>query len=261
MLASESNKHWKTGYVSGAFDMFHIGHLNLIRRSKERCDRLIVGVLSDEVIERIKKKCPVIPLDERMEIIGALKYADEVTITTYPLLNKVVAWEKYKFDAMFSGDDHKDDGWAARETELKERGADLVYFPYTKNVSTTALQNATLLPKAENADMARRIEDGFRYLFPFDKVSKGERIVIYGAGDVGTQYAKQLGALNFCKVVAFADTYAKLGSEIMGIRCLTPGELKENCDIYDRIVIASTLYHARITDRLRVLGISPERIV
>ena len=102
MFASETNKHWYTGYISGAFDMFHIGHLNLIRRAKGRCARLIVGVLTDEVIERIKKKWPVVPLAERAEIVASLRYVDEVDITTPELLNKVNAWEKYKFDAMFS---------------------------------------------------------------------------------------------------------------------------------------------------------------
>ena len=86
MLANETDKHWSKGYISGTFDMFHIGHLNLIRRAKERCDYLVVGVLSDDAVLRLKKRMPVIPQEERLEIIGALKYVDEVDITTLTLL-------------------------------------------------------------------------------------------------------------------------------------------------------------------------------
>ena len=260
MLASETDKFWQTGYISGSFDMFHIGHLNLMRRSKERCARLIVGVLADEVISSMKGKWPVIPLVERMEIVQAIKYVDEVDVTTADLLNKIAAWEHYRFDAMFSGDDHADDGWAWEEEELKSLGADIVFFPYTKEVSTTRLQDLTLPQKAENADKARRI-GVFRHIFPFDKVEKGERIVIYGAGRVGEQYARQLAALDYCEIVAFADTYADSEASIDGKRCYAPDELISNLDVFDRIVIASTSYHTQILNRLHALGISPKKIV
>lgn len=142
MLASETDKRWRRGYVSGSFDLFHVGHLNLIRRAKERCDYLVVGVLADECIVNGKGKRPVIPLRDRLEIISALKYVDETDVTTEPLLNKVRAWEKYRFDAMFSGDDHASDGWAWEEEDLRERGAELVFFPYTKDVSTSLLRDS-----------------------------------------------------------------------------------------------------------------------
>jgi len=260
MLASQTDKRWRKGYVSGAFDMFHIGHLNLIRRAKERCDYLVAGVLTDEVIARIKKKWPVIPLGERLEIIGALKYVDEVDITTVPLLNKITAWEKYRFDAMFSGDDHQHDGWAKEEADLLQRGAELVFFPYTKEVTTTLLQDMTLPPKADHAAIAIAVEN-FRRVFPFDKVYKGERIIIYGAGRVGAQYAAQLAALEYCEIVAFADTNARSGDTLNGIRCLTPDELKNSMDTFDRIVIATALYRDEILGVLRTLGIPPERLV
>ena len=260
MLATETDKHWGKGYVSGAFDMFHIGHLNLIRRTKERCDRLIVGVLTDELIAAGKKKWPVIPLYERMEILRALKYVDEVDVTTQSLLDKAIAWNKYKFDAMFSGDDHIDDGWATEEEELKTLGADLVFFPYTKDVSTSCIQELALPPKANEADKARRIGE-FRHIFPFDKVNRGERVVIYGTGDVGEQYARQLDALDFCEIAAFSDTYAKAGDEFEGMCCLPPEDLLTGAVVYDRIVISSTSYYDAILGRLRTLGIQPEKIV
>lgn len=260
MLASDTDRIWKVGYVSGAFDMFHIGHLNLIRRASERSDRLIVGVLTDEVVDGIKKKWPVIPLRERMEIVRAVKYVDEVDATTQSLLNKIKAWEKYRFDAMFSGDDHINDGWAKEEDELKALGVDLVFFPYTKEVSSELLQSETLPPKAENADKARRIGE-FTHLFPFDKIEKGERIVVYGTGIVGEQYARQLEALDFCELAAFADTYAEKNTEFLEKPLYAPEELLLNSDKYDRVVIASTKYHDQIISRLRALGIQPWRVV
>lgn len=138
--AESSDKRWKTGYVSGTFDMFHIGHLNLLRRAKERCDFLVVGVLSDECVMKNKGKLPVIPLADRLDIIASCKYVDQVDVTTMELLNKVSAWEQYRFDAMFSGDDHARDGWAHEAEALEKRGADLVFFPYTLKVSSTELR-------------------------------------------------------------------------------------------------------------------------
>lgn len=261
MLATDTNKHWNIGYVSGSFDMFHMGHLNLIRRSKERCNKLIVGVLTDELVLKRKNKWPTIPLKERLEIVGAIKYVDEVDITTEPLIYKFNALEKYGFDAMFSGDDHIADGWGHDEEELKAVGVDLVFFPYTKEVSTSRLQEITLPPRAEHADKARKLDVGVQYLFPFDKVNKKERIVIYGIGKVGEQYALQLSTLDFCEVVAFADTYAKSGDLFEGKRCLTPEEVRFFEKDYDRIVIASTTYHSHILSRLRSLGIEPGRII
>jgi len=142
VFASETDKNWNIGYVSGTFDMFHIGHLNLIRRAKERCNHLIVGVLSDEVVIKTKHINPIISLENRMEIIKALKYVDEVDITTHDLINKVNAWNKYKFDAMFSGDDHYKHGLAMDGRAIEELGAELVYFTYTQGISTTSLRNA-----------------------------------------------------------------------------------------------------------------------
>ncbi|MDR3295834.1 MAG: glycosyltransferase [Clostridiales Family XIII bacterium] len=138
---TDAVKHYKTGYVSGSFDMFHVGHLNLLRRARECCGHLIVGVLSDACILAGKKKAPVIPLEDRLEIVRSCKYVDEVDVTTDDLLNKVTAWHKYHFDAMFTGDDHKDDGWAWEEPELNRLGVELVFFPYTQKVSSTRLRS------------------------------------------------------------------------------------------------------------------------
>jgi glycerol-3-phosphate cytidylyltransferase len=133
VLALETDKHWSVGYVSGVFDQFNIGHLNIIRRAKERCDTLIVGVLSDDAAFQVKNKEPKIALHSRLAIVEALKYVDVADVTSIEMLNKVAAWHRYKFDAMFSGDNHLDDsGWTWEEELLKNLGAELVFFPYTR---------------------------------------------------------------------------------------------------------------------------------
>ena len=141
MLASETGKHWNIGYVSGSFDLFHIGHLNLIRRAKERCNHLIVGVLTDELIFDRKKKHPVIPLEQRMAIVEAIKYVDEVIITTPDIIPRPEACRKLGFNAFFTGDDWQGAiSQVEEEQKLNEMGADLVYFPYTKEQSTTKIR-------------------------------------------------------------------------------------------------------------------------
>lgn len=127
------------GYTTGVFDLFHIGHLNIIKRAKEQCDYLIVGVSTDELVEEYKHKRPVIPYEERKAIVGAIKYVDEVV----PQINrdKFAAWEKYKFDRMFVGDDWKGSSlFEELENKLKPAGAEIVYFPYTKGTSSTILK-------------------------------------------------------------------------------------------------------------------------
>ena len=148
MLASETDKHWNKGYISGTFDMFHIGHLNLIRRTKERCDYLVVGVLSDDVVFLNKKKKPVIPINHRLEIVKAIRYVDEVDITTEPLIDKAAAWQKYGFDVMFSGDDHNGTTWLKEneKSEFEKNGVDLIFFPYTKEITSTMLREKAQPP-------------------------------------------------------------------------------------------------------------------
>ena len=137
---SRACKPYGKGYVSGSFDLFHIGHLNLLRRAKEQCDYLVVGVLSDELILQRKGRLPVIPLADRMAIVKAISYVDEVDVTTPELIPRTAACEKYRFDAMFTGDDWGGDD--EMEKKLNEMGADLVYFPYTKKISTSKLRES-----------------------------------------------------------------------------------------------------------------------
>ncbi|GGI81220.1 adenylyltransferase/cytidyltransferase family protein [Shewanella gelidii] len=130
----------KIGYTTGVFDLFHIGHLNVLKRAKLECDYLIVGVTSDELSLAAKKKKPVIPFQERLEIVEAIKFVDEVV----PQVNydKMEAWNNLKFDRMFVGDDWKGtDKWNAIEKEFAEVGVEILYFPYTSHTSSTILRD------------------------------------------------------------------------------------------------------------------------
>ena len=131
-------KKYKVGYTTGVYDLFHIGHLNLLKRAKEHCDYLIVGVTVDELVS-YKGKQAVIPYEERSAIVEAIKYVDMVVPQTS--MDKLGAWEKYHFDVMFVGDDWKGSpAWNKYEEQFKEKGVDIVYFPYTKSTSSTKLR-------------------------------------------------------------------------------------------------------------------------
>ena len=135
----ENNKKYKIGYTTGVFDLFHIGHLNIIKRAKEQCDYLIVGVSTDEVVQEYKNKMPIIPYEERAKIVEAIKYVDKVVPQTS--MNKYEAWEKEKFDVIFHGDDWKNsDMYKENERKLKAVGVDFVYFEYTKSTSSTKIR-------------------------------------------------------------------------------------------------------------------------
>ena len=122
------------GYTQGTYDMFHIGHLNLIKNAKRRCDYLIVGVNTDELVESYKNKRPIVPLEERAEIVRSIKYVDEVIITN--TLDK-----KEICDEIYIGDDWKgNERWERTGKEMEALGARLVYLPYTKDTSSTMLR-------------------------------------------------------------------------------------------------------------------------
>jgi glycerol-3-phosphate cytidylyltransferase len=127
------------GYVPGAWDMFHIGHLNILRRAREHCDHLIAGVVLDEVLEVAKGRLPVVPHAERMEIVGAMDCVDEVV--TDSSSDKFVMWQQIGFDVLFKGDDWKGTPKGDRlESSLGAVGVQVVYFPYTVHTSSTMLR-------------------------------------------------------------------------------------------------------------------------
>lgn len=126
------------GYTTGVYDMFHIGHLNLLRRAREQCDYLIVGVSTDDLVRREKNKTPVIPYEERAAIVSAIRYVDRVV--PQPDKNKLAAWEKYRFDRMFVGSDWQGTTqWQAFERQFAPLGVQIVYLPHTDGISSTRL--------------------------------------------------------------------------------------------------------------------------
>lgn len=143
-------KKYKVGYTTGVYDMFHIGHLNILKRAKEQCEFLIVGVTADELVSYKNKKA-VIPHNERMAIVESIKYVDKVV--PQENMDKMQAWENYKFDVMFVGSDWQGtDKWNEFERQFAEVGVDIVYFPYTKGTSSTQLRE--VLQKILNSDVA-----------------------------------------------------------------------------------------------------------
>lgn len=127
------------GYTTGVYDMFHIGHLNILRRAKEQCDYLVVGVSTDELVQKVKNKTPIIPFADRCEIVGAVKYVDKV-VPQFDK-NKMAAWEKYHFNKMFVGSDWKGtEAWNRFEEEFKPLGVEIVYLDHTDGISSTILR-------------------------------------------------------------------------------------------------------------------------
>lgn len=127
------------GYTQGTYDMFHIGHLNLIKNAKRHCDYLIVGVNADDLVEQYKDKRPIVPLNERVEIVRAIKYVDEVVVTT--TLDKKEMWDKLRFDEIYIGDDWKgNERWEQTGKDMERLGVKLVFLPYTKDTSSTMLR-------------------------------------------------------------------------------------------------------------------------
>lgn len=139
------------GYTTGVYDMFHIGHLNVIQRAKEQCDYLIVGVSTDELVQHDKHKKPVIPYEERAAIVAAIKYVDQVVPQTDK--NKFAAWEKYHFDKMFVGSDWQGTPqWVKFEEEFSPVGVEIVYLPHTDGISSTQLTGVIKKILDENSD-------------------------------------------------------------------------------------------------------------
>lgn len=141
-------KKYNIGYTTGVFDMFHVGHLNILKRAKAQCEHLIVGVSTDELVEGYKGKTPIIPFEERFAIVGAIKYVDEVVPQTS--MDKFKAWEQLKFNVLFHGSDWKDsDMYKAIVKQFSAIGVEVVFLPHTAGVSSTLL-----------ADVLRKIHDG-----------------------------------------------------------------------------------------------------
>ncbi|MCI8561293.1 MAG: adenylyltransferase/cytidyltransferase family protein [Dorea sp.] len=131
---------YKTGYTDGVYDLFHVGHLNMIQTAKKYCEYLIVGVHGDDVVEDYKRRRPIINETDRKRIIESVKGVDRAEINRFR--DKLRLWELYRFDVIFIGDDWKGtERWNHFEKVLAEINVDVVYVPYTKGISTTDIRN------------------------------------------------------------------------------------------------------------------------
>lgn len=139
-LKDQDSRGKVIGYCPGVYDMFHVGHLNILRRARINCDYLIAGVVTDEVVERIKGQPPVVPLWERIEIVQSIKYVDEA-IPDWSV-EKIDVWHRVPFDVIFKGDDWRGTPKGDRlEESFAEVGVRVIYFPYTDTTSSTKLRS------------------------------------------------------------------------------------------------------------------------
>ena len=133
-------KKYKIGYTQGTYDLFHVGHLNLLKHAKEQCEYLIVGVNSDLLVEEYKNKKTHINEFDRVQIVEAIKYVDKVIITK--TLDKNLIYKDFKFDVIFIGDDWKGNSrWEKTKDEFSKIGVDVVFLPHTNGISTTLLSD------------------------------------------------------------------------------------------------------------------------
>lgn len=138
-LAGLQDRGLLTGYVPGAWDMFHIGHLNILRRAAEQCDRLVVGVVTDEALRQMKGRLPIVPLEERMAIVEALRMVDDVVVDFS--VNKLDVWDRVRFDILFKGDDWQGTAKGKKlEADMARVGVRIHYFPYTSHTSSSELR-------------------------------------------------------------------------------------------------------------------------
>jgi len=130
---------YKIGYTTGVFDLFHTGHLNILKKAKAQCETLIVGVSSDALVLEYKRRAPIVILEQRIDILRALRCVDKVVVQES--IDKIKAWETYRFDVHFHGDDWKDSQvYSDLVVKLEQRGVASVFFPYTEGTSTTSLK-------------------------------------------------------------------------------------------------------------------------
>lgn len=204
-MRTQQEKKYKIGYVPGVYDLFHIGHLNLIRRAKEQSEYLMVGVLTDELVEHFKGKRPYIPFEERIEIVAALKEVDEVVKVDFSNTVKMDAWKIYHYDAYFSGNDHENE-WNREKQKLQAVGSDIVFLPYTQGTSSTMIK--------------KQIREALRK----------ERIYIFGAGKIGQAMHNKLRTdekYERWEIVGFLDNSSiKYLTRMHGVPVFKPEDLR-----------------------------------
>ena len=133
----------RVGYAPGVYDLFHVGHLNLLRNARQQCDHLVAGVLTDELAERAKGAPPVVPLGERLDIVQSIRFVDDAVVEDVP--HKLQMWQRVHFDVIIKGDDWKGTVRGERlEADFRPLGVVVAYVPYTVQTSSTLLRQALL---------------------------------------------------------------------------------------------------------------------
>lgn len=230
----DHSKKYERGYVPGVFDLFHIGHLNLLKNASERCRYLIAGILTDELVEYFKGKPPVIPFEERMAIVQAIRYVDETVSVNFENTFKMDAWRQLHFDCHFSGSDHGPE-WEEERQKLRAVGSEMEFLPYTKGISSSSL---------------RRQLDG---------TDGQEKLFLFGAGLLGNRFLERLWGspqADRWQVVGFLDNApGKRGSRMMGLPVYSPEELRLIApDGFYTVVITSRAV-AEIREQLVKMGV------
>lgn len=225
---------YKTGYVPGVFDLFHVGHLNLLRRSRERCEYLIAGVLTDELVEHFKGERPYIPFEERIAIVSALRLVDEAVPVDFTNTNKMDAWNRYHFDCHFSGDDHGTE-WNKALRQLQETGSNMEFFPYTQSTSSTQLKRL----------ISKEIALKKQYLFGAGRICRGFLEFLKGQKGYGVTW----------EVTAILDNdRAKNLTSICGIPVYDAGFIKYILNKEDTPIIITSIQYAEIRGQLEREG-------
>ncbi len=234
---------YKTGYCPGAFDMFHMGHLNLLRNAKSRCQFLIAGVVTDEVYRSYKLRPPVIPFVERLEIVAQCKYVDQAIGVDAWLHDKWHAWEKLRYDCHFAGSDHEG-AWPELEKQLGEVGARLEFFPYTRGVSSTQIR--------------KTLERDFIFQQWMGEGSRRPVFVLFGAGAIADRFLDRDG--DGARPAFFVDNDpAKWGTAHQGILVRSPEVLRTFAEEELYVVICSR-YAEDIAEQLVKMEIRDFRI-
>lgn len=250
-------KKYHTGYVMGVFDLFHVGHLNLIKKAKERCEYLTVGLLTDEVTREIKHIRPTIPFEERKQVLESVRYVDSVVaIDEMKYLSKVEEWHRHPYDCLFSGDDYaKNPYWLKDREELRKLGSNIEFFDYYRGQSSSQIRRAMTPAASVSAPAVHKAA--------VKRSGHGIKVVIYGIGYYYNQMYKALRYLeekNEIQIVALTQTDPSPYAVVDGIP-VVPKEKLIELD-YDYIIVCSKEHFQEIADSVILMAGTPrERIL
>lgn len=229
-------KKYNIGYIAGVYDLFHIGHLNMIKRAKEKCNYLIVGVLVDELVLHFKKKPSFISFEERIEIIRSIKGVDEAVPVTSENVGKMDSWKLHHFDCQFSGSDYANSpDWLEDKRALEEVGSTIEFFPYTEATSSTYIKKL------------------------IEKEIIGKKMFLFGAGEIGRKF------LHFMQdsdegtgwnVIGFLDNNINKAMSLLEKTIIyRPDYLTSYTDFKNITVVVTTKASDEIVNQLRYMGI------